>query len=174
MLFSQCAWILNSLRYNELPLLILPQKAKAHLESRWANSSGIRESKRRTIILSCYEISTSLFCIVTISPFFKSVVKNHGIIEWFGLEVIQFQPPTMGRAATHQTGLPRAPSNVALNSSRDGAPTASLGSSFQCLTTLWVKNFFLTSNQNLLSFSLKPFPFVLSVSDCVWRCPSCL
>jgi len=34
----------------------------------------------------------------------------------------------MGRAATQQLRLPRAPSNLALSSSRDGAPTASLGS----------------------------------------------
>ena len=36
--------------------------------------------------------------------------------------------PTMGRAAPHQLRLPRAPSNLALNASRDGAPTDSLGS----------------------------------------------
>jgi len=38
-------------------------------------------------------------------------------------------------------GLPRAPSNLALSAPRDGAPTASLGSLWQCLTVLWVKNF---------------------------------
>ena len=30
--------------------------------------------------------------------------------------------PTMGRAAPHQLRLPRAPSNLALSASRDGAP----------------------------------------------------
>ena len=34
----------------------------------------------------------------------------------------------MGRIATHQIRLPRAASIVALNTSKDGAPTASLGS----------------------------------------------
>ena len=50
------------------------------------------------------------------------------ITEWFCLEgtsnVIQFQPTTMGRAANHQTRLPRIPSILALNTCRDGAPTA--------------------------------------------------
>ena len=44
------------------------------------------------------------------------------------LKPTQPQPPAMGRAATQQLRLPRAPSSLALNASRDGAPTASLGS----------------------------------------------
>ena len=45
----------------------------------------------------------------------------------------------------------------------------------QGLTTLQVKNFFLTSNLNFSSFSLKPLTLVLSLSDCVTnRFPSCL
>uniref|UniRef100_A0A8D0EWZ9 GDNF family receptor alpha like n=1 Tax=Strix occidentalis caurina TaxID=311401 RepID=A0A8D0EWZ9_STROC len=42
------------------------------------------------------------------------------------------------------------PSNLALNTSREGASTTSLGNLFQCLTTLMLKNFFLISNLNLL------------------------
>ncbi|KAK4819077.1 hypothetical protein QYF61_025310 [Mycteria americana] len=38
--------------------------------------------------------------------------------------------------------------------------TAALGNLLQCLTTLTVKNFFLVSNLNLPSFSLKPSPLV--------------
>jgi len=38
----------------------------------------------------------------------------------------------------------RAPSNLALNPAREGAATASLGNLGQGLTTLSVKNFFLT------------------------------
>ena len=37
-------------------------------------------------------------------------------------------PTAMGRAACHHIRLPRAPSNLALNASRDGAPTTSPGS----------------------------------------------
>ncbi|KAK4832092.1 hypothetical protein QYF61_020707 [Mycteria americana] len=54
--------------------------------------------------------------------------------------------------------LLKAPSNLALNTSRDGAATTSLGNLFQGLTTLIVKNFFLISNLNLPSCSLKPLP----------------
>ena len=42
--------------------------------------------------------------------------------------------------------------------------TTSLGSLFQHLTTLLVKNFPLTSNLNLPSFNLKLFPLVLLLS----------
>ena len=55
----------------------------------------------------------------------------HRITECFELErilkPIQFQLPAMDSAATHQTRLPRAPSNLASNASRGGASTASLG-----------------------------------------------
>jgi len=69
----------------------------------------------------------------------------------------------MSRDIFHQTRLPRAPSNRALNTARQGAATASLGSLGQCFTTFMVKNFFLISNLNLPSFSLEPFPLVLSL-----------
>ena len=79
------------------------------------------------------------------------------------------QPPATCRATnlhiSYQTRLPRAPSNLALNTSRDGWGIYSLsGQLFQHLTTLIVKNFPLTSNLNLPSLNLKPFPLVLSLS----------
>ncbi|PKU28106.1 hypothetical protein llap_21590 [Limosa lapponica baueri] len=46
------------------------------------------------------------------------------------------------RDTSHHTRLLQAPSNLALNPSRDGAATASLGNLGQALTTLGVKNFF--------------------------------
>jgi len=59
--------------------------------------------------------------------------------------------PATGRIA-------RSPSNLALNTSRDGASTASLSSLFQCLTILWVKNF-VVSNLNLpLSYQVGRVP----------------
>ena len=67
----------------------------------------------------------------------------------------------MSRDTFHQTGLLRAPPSLALNTARQGAATASLGNLCQGLTTLTVKNFFLTSNLNLPSFSLEPLPLVL-------------
>jgi len=64
----------------------------------------------------------------------ESWVKNHRIIEWPGLKrttmLTQFQPPAMCRVANHQPRLPRATSSLALNASRDGASTASLGNRF--------------------------------------------
>ena len=81
----------------------------------------------------------------------------------------------MCRAANHQTRLPRATSSLASNASRDGASTTSLGNLFQCVTTLWVKNFLLISYLNLPCLSLKPFPLVVSLSTLVnSRSPSCL
>jgi len=38
------------------------------------------------------------------------------------LDIIQFQPPAVSRAAPHQLRLPRAPFNLALSASRDRAP----------------------------------------------------
>lgn len=64
--------------------------------------------------------------------------------------------PLPWQVSPHQVRLPTASSNLALSISRDGAPQL-----------LWVNSFLLTSNLNLLSFSLKPFHLVPSLSDCV-------
>jgi len=69
----------------------------------------------------------------------------------------------MGRDIFHQPRVLRAPSSLALNPAREGTATASLGSLGQGLTTLMGKNFFLISDLNLPSFSLEPFPLVLSL-----------
>jgi len=68
----------------------------------------------------------------------------------------------VSRDPFHLPRLLRAPSNLALNPAREEAATASLGNLCQCLTTLRVKNFFLISSLNLLSFNLKPLPLLLS------------
>ena len=92
-------------------------------------------------------------------------------MEWFGLEgtlkLIWFQPPAMSRDIFHQPRVLRAPSNLALNPAREGAATASLANLGQGLTTLMGKNFFPISNLNLPSFSLEPFPLVLSLHPLV-------
>lgn len=76
----------------------------------------------------------------------------------------------MGRVAKHyirhQLRPPRAPSNLTLSASRDGASTASLGSLCPCLTTLWVKNFPLTSNLYLSTFGLKSLSMWSSPPAC--------
>jgi len=57
----------------------------------------------------------------------------------------------MSRDIFNQTRLLRAPSNLALNVSRDGAATTSLGNLGQGFTTLTVMNFFLKASLNLSS-----------------------
>lgn len=94
------------------------------------------------------------------------------VIETLGLrrtlKTIQFQLPVSGRFVTHQIRLSWAPFDWALNVSKDRACTASLGKLYQCLTNLWLKNVFLTSNLNLSYYSLKFFPLVLSLSAFKW------
>ena len=83
--------------------------------------------------------------------------------------ITKLQPPTTHRATnlhiSYQPRLPGTPSNLALNTSKDGRGIHSLsGQLFQHLTTPIVKNFPLPSNLNLPSFNFKPFPLVLLLS----------
>jgi len=81
----------------------------------------------------------------------------------------------MDKDTYHQTRLLKAPSNLALNTARDGEATAFLNSLCQCLTTVIVKNFFLISSLNPLFFSLKPLPLVPSLHALVKNpSPACL
>ena len=57
---------------------------------------------------------------------------------------------------------PSTTSKWFLNTSGDGDSTTSMGSLFQCLTTLSVKKFFLLYNINLPQCNWKPFPLILS------------
>lgn len=88
------------------------------------------------------------------------------ITELFGLEGIftdhLVQPPAMRRDIFNEIRLLSSLSNLTLTVSRDGRSTTSLGNWFQCSTTLIIIIFFLIPNLNVLSFSLKPFPPVLS------------
>ncbi|KAK4827199.1 hypothetical protein QYF61_015227, partial [Mycteria americana] len=68
---------------------------------------------------------------------------------------------TKGRALKAKIRLLKAPSNLTLYTSNDGASTTSLGNLVERPTTIIVKNFFLMSNLNLPSFSLKPLLLVL-------------
>ena len=63
--------------------------------------------------------------------------------------IIEFQPPCYVQGHQPPDQAARATSSLALNVSRDGASTTSLGNLFQCVTTLCVKNFLLISNLNL-------------------------
>ncbi|KAK4827897.1 hypothetical protein QYF61_022320 [Mycteria americana] len=79
----------------------------------------------------------------------------------------------MSRDIFNQSRLLRAPSNLTLKVSRDGASTTSLGNLCQCFTTFIIKNFFLISSLNLPSFTLKPLPLVLSQQALPKRLKGC-
>ena len=65
-----------------------------------------------------------------------------------------------GHLQFYQTA--QSPVSLTLKVFRDGASTISLGNMFQCLTTIILKHFFLISNLDPFSFSLKAFPLALS------------
>ena len=83
---------------------------------------------------------------------------------WVGRDLKDHQvPKPMPQAGLPATRLSiRSDYSGPPNTSRDRTSTTSLGSLFQHLITLSVKNFPLTSNPNLPYFSLKPFSLVLS------------
>jgi len=96
---------------------------------------------------------------------------EHRIVECFGLGGTfrghPAQPPAVSRDIFTWVRLLRAPSNLALSVSRDGASITSLGNLGQGLTTLTVKNVFLISSLNLPSLSLKPLLLVLPLQALV-------
>lgn len=69
---------------------------------------------------------------------------NDGIIEWAGLERTfkghRVQPAATDRDIFTQSKLLKAPSNVALDVSKDEASSTSLGSLFLAFSTLRVKS----------------------------------
>ena len=56
---------------------------------------------------------------------------------------VSSNPAAMGRDTFYSTRLLKAPSNLALNTSSEGAATASLGNLLQCITTLTVNFLYL-------------------------------
>lgn len=68
---------------------------------------------------------------------FPKMVNNPGIIEWFGLKktlkTVWIQLSAMDRDTFHYSRLPKAASNLSLNTSTDGKFTFPLGNLCQCL-----------------------------------------
>ena len=90
------------------------------------------------------------------------ITASQSGLGWKGpLRPCSSNPRAIGRDTFHQTRLLKAPSGLALNTFWMGASTIPLGNLLQCLTAFTVKNFFLVSSLNLLSFSFKLFPLVL-------------
>jgi len=84
------------------------------------------------------------------APRLKLQVKVHRVIEWVGLEGtfenhLVHDRQRAGTASSRPGCSKPRPPNLTLNTSREGTSTA-LGNLCQCLTTLIVKNVFLTSN----------------------------
>ena len=81
----------------------------------------------------------------------KTSAEDHRIV-WVGRNPYDHLVPTPCYRQGHLPldHLLRAPSSLALNASREGASTASLGNLFQYLTTLTVKNFFLNAMEKNL------------------------
>ena len=83
----------------------------------------------------------------------STVARVDSITEWLEMEgtlkghLVHLPCTEQGRLQCHQ--VLRAPSSLTLSVSRDRASTSSLGNLCQCLTTLIVKNVFLTPNLNL-------------------------
>ena len=69
--------------------------------------------------------------------------------------------------SVHNTPNSAAPSSGFRAPARDTSHRIIESYLFQCFTTLMVKSFFLVSNLNLPSFSLKTFPLVLSLHTLV-------
>jgi len=106
-----------------------------------------------------FELISCITCMVENAP------VPYRIIEWLRLEMTS----KIKSNCQPNTTLPAKPrpevpySTGFLNTSRDGDSTTSLGSLFQCLTTLWTKILFLISSLNLPWHNLRPFPLVLSL-----------
>lgn len=87
----------------------------------------------------------------------------HGISEWSGWEGIfnghLVQPTAQGWDTSHWVRLPKAPSNLTLNTSKNGAAPAFLGNVFSCLITPTVKNLFLNLNLPLLAQTCHPLSY---------------
>lgn len=94
------------------------------------------------------------------------------ITEWFGLKrtlkTILFQPPAMSRVCHSPGQTAQGPVQSGLERLQGWdipLPPPPWDKLFQCHTTFWMKNFPITSNLNISSFSLKLIPLVLSLSD---------
>ena len=124
-------------------------------------------------VFRAWQINRSEFTVTCwLEPLFPCIlgpISYYRSVEWLRLEgTFKDHPvpiPCCGLGAPHQVRLSKATSNLALDTSRDGASTTSLGSQCQDLAALGVENFLLTSNLNLLSFSFKPLCLVLPLSD---------
>lgn len=80
-----------------------------------------------------------MFCGLSGVGLFKKIIESHNGLGWkIPWKRSSSSVSPLWEWTSSRTG-PRASPNMALNTSRDMASTASLGKLFQCLTTLTVK-----------------------------------
>ena len=97
------------------------------------------------------------------TQFYSTFIESQNGLGWKRpLEAIQSNPSAASRDIFNSIRVLRAPSNLGLDVSRDGASPTSLDNLGHSLTNLTVKNVFLVSNLNVPSSSLKPSPLVPS------------
>ena len=131
-------------------------------------------------IYSKKKTADSLFALLKVLSE-ESHFSFHRITEKFvlagTLKITQFKPPDVDRVASHEIRLHRAPSNPALNASKDGVPKASLGNLCHCLTTL--ENFLTShlwlcpSKQFFIHRVIQPSnPYLSSIEIRMW-CWTC-
>ena len=142
----------------------------------WMSLVNIMSPWRATLI-QCAKYKCEVYGKSICRVFIES--QNHRVAQ-VGRDLKDHESPTpchrQGHQPPHLPGFPEPhPAWPWTPPWMDGVPTTSLDSMFQHLTTLTVKDFPLTSNLNLPSLNLKPFPLVLLLSTPLesWL-PSCL
>lgn len=86
------------------------------------------------------------------------------------LKLLWLQPLCHGQGHHPLDQIAQGPIQCGLKHFQEWGIHNLIGNLFQSFTTLWVKNFFLTSSLNLPSFSLKLLPLVPSLSAHVKSC----
>ena len=113
-------------------------------------------------VLFCFCLFVCLFSPL---PLFLLNISQNNSMPWVGRDLANNQNPIcFGQTCCSPEPSTQGPIQP-LDSSRDGTFRASLSRGSLCLSIHWVKNFFLTSNLNFPSFSLKLFILVWSLSD---------
>lgn len=120
-----------------------------------AHCSGVSATQRQ-VQERCLPTQPSSHCPPSVplllSPHRTEIYKNH---------VIQLLDQS--RADQKLQHVVKPLSKCLLDTDRPGALTMSLGSLFQCITTLSLKKHFLTTNLNVPWHTFEPFPHILSL-----------
>lgn len=121
--------------------------------------SRLQSTIWQSLLLYCLFLAWFCYYSVLLTHRLFSVLSNpgHCNLEWYiesqnwvGRDIkdqLILPPPAIGRDTFQQNSLLKTPCNLALNTFRDEAPTATLGNLVQCLKYDWMK--LKTSNKPL-------------------------